>query len=73
MEELRLAMKTEGIPRHWRDRLANILGIKSLQDLAAMKRDTVDLAPRIYHRRIINLRNVNSIDSTWWEEPEDDN
>ena len=73
MEELRLAMKAGGIPRQWRDRLATILGIQSLEDLAAMKRDTVDLAPRIYHHRIITLRNVNNIDMTWWEEPEDDN
>ena len=73
MEELRLAMKAVGIPRHWRDRLATILGIQSLEDLAAMKRDTVDLAPRIYHHRIITLRNAYNIDRTMWEEPEDDN
>jgi hypothetical protein len=73
MEELRLAMKAGGIPRQWRDRLATILGIQSLEDLAAMKRDTVDLAPRIYHRRIINLFNAYNIDRTMWDLPEDDN
>ena len=72
MEELRLAMKREGIPRKWINSVATTLGINSLEDLTSMQRETVDLAPRIYHRRIINLRNAYNIARTMWDLPDYD-
>ena len=57
MRSLRLAMIAHGIPEKWTHRLANALGIKSVEDLAGLRYDTIMKIPTMFRQNIIDLRN----------------
>ena len=58
MKSLRLAMMAHGIPKKWTHRLANALGIKSVEDLVGLKYDTIMIIPKMFRQNIIDLRNA---------------
>jgi hypothetical protein len=58
MRSLRLAMMDHGIPKRWTHRLANALGIKSVEDLVRLKYDTIMIIPKMFRQNIIDLRNA---------------
>ena len=67
MISLRLAMIAHGIPENWTARLADGLGIQSVEDLASMKADAVDRVPKEFRKRIYDLRNAYAPDNvTLW-------
>ena len=51
-------MMDHGIPKRWTHRLANALGIKSVEDLAGLKYDTIMIIPKMFRQNIIDLRNA---------------
>ena len=67
MISLRLAMMAHDIPAKWTARLADGLGIQSVEDLESMQADAVDRVPKQFRTRIYNLRNTYAPDNaTWW-------
>ncbi len=58
MRSLRLAMMEHGIPKRWTHRLANALGIKSVEDLAGLQYDTIMIIPTMFRQNIIDLCNA---------------
>ena len=67
MEALMLAMYEYGIPRNRTLRFANLLGLKSIEDIPGLEPDCLDLVPLKYQRAIIDLRNAHvAIHTTKW-------
>ncbi len=50
-------MIAHGIPNHWTARLAAVLGISGVEDLADLSLETIWLVPTEFRQRIIDLRN----------------
>ena len=51
-------MIAHGIPKKWTHRLANALGIKSVEDLAGLQYHTIMIIPTMFRQKIIDLRNA---------------